>query len=120
MRGFSMKRAVFALSALVAAGQCPAGATSGTFGVNITLAQRGAPAPSTGTCISQPALTGATVKVVCRFLGIPGGAFTYYFSPASRPLPDSADPFIGAGTITAGRIFSVGELDGPIELLVSY
>ena len=120
MRGLSMKRAVLALSALIASGQCLAGATDGVFGVNITLAQPGAPSPSTGTCVSQPPISGSTVKVVCQFLGTPGGTFTYYFSPSLYQVPGSAEPFIGAGTITAGRIYSVGETDGPLELLVKY
>lgn len=120
MRGLSMKRAVLALSALVAAGQCLAGATGGVFGVNITLAQPGAPAPSTGVCVNQPPISGSTVKVVCQYLGLPGGTFTYYFSPSLYQVPGSTEPFIGAGTITTGRIYSVRELDGPIELLVSY
>ncbi len=123
MRGLSIKRAVLALSALVAAGQCLAGSTSGAFGIDITLAQPGAPAapaPSTGTCVSQPPMTGSTVKVVCQYLGLPGGTFTYYFNPSLHQVPDSAEPFIGAGTVTAGRVYSVGDLDGSIELLVSY
>jgi len=132
-------RAACALAALAAGFPCAAGTASGSFGVNITLAQPASPAAGeAGICTSESLSeqTGAVVRVVCqtgqfvsigprpggRFIDTHGGAYAYYFGP----LPDAANqggfgesPY-GAGTITSFRVYSVNGTDGPLDMLVSF
>jgi hypothetical protein len=91
-----------------------------------------------GVCTSDTLSerTGAIVRVVCatgqfvsigprpggRFIGTHGGAYTYYFGPAFGALyrADSGEFTTGTGTIASFRIFNVTEIEGPVEMLVSF
>lgn len=131
-------RLVLALATLLISIEGAAGAGSGTFSVNITLANPGAPAaPATGICTSQTLSdqTGALVQVVCstgQFVSISprpgapfapthGGAFTYYFSPSSGfRLAGLGGLYPGAGTITEYRVYTLDEYDGRVDILVNF
>lgn len=131
-------RWLFALAALLSGFECAAGAGAGTFRVDITLANPGSPAPpATGICTSQSLSdqTGALVQVVCStgqfvsispqpgapFAGTHGGAFNYYFSPASGyRLAGLGRLYPGAGTITGYRVYTLEEYDGRVDILVSF
>ena len=127
-------RIAFAVVAFLIALECFAGASVEAVRVNITLTN---PAGETTLCTSQSLSdgTGAVVKVLCSngqfvsisprpgapFAGVHGGAFTYYFSPASslRSEPLSATgPYQGVGTVTEYRVYS-GD-DRFIDVLVSF
>jgi len=123
-----------------------AGLRSGGFTVNICLksgADCVAPSPaalatSSGVCTSNTLSerTGAIVRVVCgtgqfvsigprpggRFIGTHGGAYTYFFGPSFGALhrADSGEFTTGTGTIASFRIFNVTEIEGPVEMLVSF
>jgi hypothetical protein len=90
-------------------------------------------------CISQTlsARTQAEVQVACStgqfvdiepadgkpFLGTQGNAFRYripFTSQMGGWLVANADAYLGAGTITALRIYNVNGSEGPVELLVSF
>jgi hypothetical protein len=127
-----------AAGVLLAAPTVWAGSTSEAFNVNITLNDPLSAAQ--GVCISESlsAQTNAIVQVVCSsgqfvridpdpakpFLGVHGGAFRYHFGPryAIGP-PDSLGGddllYIGAGTVTAVRIYNPGGTS-LLELLVSF
>ncbi|MEP7155539.1 MAG: hypothetical protein ABI905_07180 [Betaproteobacteria bacterium] len=111
-----------------------AGTGSAAFGVHIDLTKT----RSSGICISETlsAGTGATVYVVCDsgqfvdiaptpgrpFTGVHGGAYRYRFSSAGYEgqAGDAADPFIGAATVTAMRVYHADGNDGRLEMLVSF
>ena len=134
-------RLALALAALVLSFNCAAGTSSGTFSVNISLSNPGAPpvAPATppGTvCVSQTLsdLTGALVQVLCstgQFVSIGprpgapfiahGGAYSYYLSvgTGSRLAGLGGLP-VGAGTVTEYRLFSVDQANGTVDLLVGF
>lgn len=112
-----------------------AGQAGGQFNVQIKLNQQGT-AP--GVCISQSLSeqTNALVQVACQtgqfvsitpypgkpFLGTHGGAFRYHFSGnnVSGGMLDAGKPYIGAGTITALRIYNANGSDELLEMLVSF
>lgn len=106
-----------------------------------------APAPVTGgsvavasdVCVSQTLSeqTNSLVQIVCKtgqfvsitplpgkpFLGTHGGAFRYSFSGnrlAGGSMFDANGASIGAGTVTALRIYNANGTDGPLEMLVSF
>ncbi len=128
-----------AAGALLAAPTVWAGSASGLFSVNITLNN---PLPAAqDVCISETlsAQTNAVVQVVCSsgqfvridpdpakpFLGTHGGAFRYHFGPCYEiGPPDSLGSddlrYIGAGTVTAVRIYNPGSKTSLLELLVSF
>lgn len=128
---------ILALTALLTGAEGVAGTGSGTFSVNITLANPGTPgAPPSGICVSQTLteLSGALVQVVCSteqvvsispLPGAPfiahGGAYTYYLSmgTGSRLAGLSGLP-AGTGTVTEYRIYDLDELNGTFELLVGF
>jgi hypothetical protein len=116
-----------------------AGEASGSFNVNITL--NDSPPASQGVCISKTlsAQTNAVVQVVCSsgqfvridpdptkpFLGVHGGAFRYHFGPRYEiGPPDSLGGdelrYLGAGTVTAVRVYNPGSKTSLLELLVSF
>lgn len=126
----------FALAALSINFECAAGAGSGAFRVNITLNPPGN-VQASGICTSQSLSdeTGALVQVVCStgqfvsispqpgapFSGTHGGAFNYYFSPASGyRLAGLGGNYPGAGTITGYRVYTLEEYDGRVDILVSF
>jgi hypothetical protein len=132
-------RAAFGLAALSAASVCMAGAGSGTFGVNISLATGYAGAPeAAGVCISQTLSeqNGATVRVVCesgqfvsispvpggRFVGTHGGAYTYYFGSTFRGINIAGfgEFANGAGSVASFRVFGVTESEGRLDLLIHF
>ena len=125
---------VLGFSAFAAA----AGASSGTFTVEIKLINSGG-ADANGTCVSQSLSeqTNALVQVVCQtgqfvsiaplpgkaFLGTHGGAFRYTLGAgrlSTTQLSGEASPYMGAGTVTALRIYNANGADGPLEMLVSF
>lgn len=127
-----VKRVVLGLGASLASLACLAGAIIGPVIVNITMTQ------NSGVCLSETLSAGinASVWVVCRsgqfvditpvpgrpFAGVHGGAYRFQLGAANGdgPASDSADPFVGAGTVTALRIYHADRNDGPLELLVSF
>jgi hypothetical protein len=80
--------------------------------------------------------THAEVRVVCQtgqfveiepsrgkpFLGTHGSAYRFHlpFTVVGGALVANADPYLGAGTITALRVYNVNGGDGPLEMLVSF
>ena len=126
--------AALGLAVLGAAFDCTAGSGSGTLGVDITLST-GAPA---GVCISETLSeqNGATVRVACesgqfisispipggRFVGTHGGAYSYYFGSTLRGINVAGHGEFahGAGSIASYRIFGVTEVEGRLDLLVSF
>jgi len=92
-----------------------------------------------GICTSQTFsdATNATVRVLCStgqfvsiepipgrpFAGTHGGAYRYNFGPSHRlsvGLGDSAQLYIGTGTVTALRIMNLQGSEAPLEMLVSF
>lgn len=89
-------------------------------------------------CVSQSLSddTHAEVRVVCQtgqfvaiepapgkpFVGTHGSAYRFHlpFTVLGGMLVGNADPYLGAGTITALRVYNVNGGDGPIEMLVSF
>jgi hypothetical protein len=121
-----------AVAALLTALECAAGTTAAPVRVNITLNN---PAGQSTLCTSQALSdsTGAVVKVLCSngqfvsispragapFAGVHGGAFTYYFSPASGLRAQAlSGPYQGVGTVTEYRVYT--DEDGSIDILVSF
>lgn len=113
-----------------------AGQASGQFNVQIKLNQQ---ETAPGVCISQTLSeqTSALVQVACQtgqfvsitpipgrpFLGTHGGAFRYGFNGnnvSGGSMFNAGNPYIGAGTITALRIYNADGSDGPLEMLVSF
>lgn len=127
-----LKRAILGIGTSLVSLACLAGATSGAIHVNITMTRH------SGICLSETLSAGvnASVWVVCEtgqfvditpvpgrpFAGVHGGAYRYNFSSGQGYVPasNSADPFAGAGTVTALRIYNADSSDGPLELLVSF
>lgn len=128
-----------ALLAALASPAASAGEASASFNINITL--NDALPASQGVCISETlsAQTNAIVQVVCSsgqfvridpdpakpFLGVHGGAFLYQFGPRYEiGPPDRLDGnelrYIGAGTVTAVRVYNPGSKTSLLELLVSF
>jgi hypothetical protein len=120
-----------------------AGATGAAVPVTITLNNPGfVPPPSatrdTGACVSQTLSeeTGAVVRVSCpgdvfvsisprpggRFVGTHGGAYSYYFGGSSGAVNRAGYGEFGqgSGTIASFRVYSGGDSDGPIDMLVSF
>ena len=125
-----------------------AGTRSGTFTVNICLKSGGdcvAPSPAApadpatppGVCTSDTLSerTGAVVRVVCAtgqfvsiaplpggpVLGTQGSAYTYFFGSSFGSLQHTGGELAtGGGTIASFRIFNVTEIEGPVEMLVSF
>ena len=137
---------VLCLFAGLAPGYCgAAGTRSGAFTVNICLksgADCVAPSPAAratppGVCTSDTLSerTGAVVRVVCatgqfvsiaplpggRVIATQGGAYTYFFGSSFGSLQRAGGEFAtGGGTIASFRIFNVTEIEGPVEMLVSF
>lgn len=139
MKRLHGSRSLAAAGALLAALASPASAGDirGSFNVNITL--NDPPAASQGVCISETlsAQTNAVVQVVCSsaqfvridpdpskpFLGVHGGAFRYHFGSRYEIGPGlDGDElrYVGAGTVTAVRIYNPGSKISLLELLVSF
>lgn len=139
LHGSRMLSAAGALLAALAAPTTWAGSAGGSFSVNITLNDPLSAAQE--VCISETlsAQTNAVVQVVCSsgqfvridpdptkpFLGVHGGAFRYHFGPRYEigPPDDRAGDelgYIGAGTVTAVRIYNPGSKASLLELLVSF
>jgi hypothetical protein len=131
--------AALGLAAISAAPFCIAGSTGGAITVNISLATgNSAGAAATGTCISQTLSeqNGAMVRVVCdsgqfvsispvpggRFAGSHGGAYSYYFGSSFRGINVAGfgEFAHGAGSVASYRVFAVTEIDGRLDLLVSF
>jgi hypothetical protein len=132
------------LAGLAAGFSGAAGVRSGSFAVNICLKSGGdcapsAPTPvatSSGICTSDTLSerTGALVRVVCqtgqfvsigprpggRFVGTHGGAYTYSFGPSFGAIHRAGHGESGTGTIASFRIYNVTEIEGPLEMLVSF
>ena len=127
-----MRRIVCGLVVFGASAVSWAGANSANLNVNITLAR------NSGLCVSESlsAATGATVQVVCQsgqfvdisptpgrpFAGVHGGAYRFHIGLGSGygPAIDPDNPWVGAGTVTALRVYHADGVDGPLELLVSF
>lgn len=96
-------------------------------------------APQHQRCISQSMSqqANAEVRVVCQtgqfveiepapgkpFTGTHGDAFRYHLPFSANlggTLVASTGAYLGAGTITALRIYNVNGADGPLEMLVSF
>jgi hypothetical protein len=131
------------IAAAAASFTAAAGAVSAAVPVTITLNNPGfvPPAPSTGytgACVSQTLSeeTGAIVRVSCpgdvfvsisprpggRFVGTHGGAYSYYFGGFSGAVNRAGygESGQGSGTIASFRVYSVGDSDGAIDMLVSF
>jgi len=119
---------------------------SGNFTVNICVKSGAdcvapspaAPATLSGVCTSEALSerTRAVVRVVCatgqfvsiaplpggRVIGTQGGAYTYFFGSSFGSLQraDSGEFATGGGSIASFRIFNVTEIEGPVEMLVSF
>ncbi len=131
------------------AGVAIAGTGSAFLTVNIRLNDPDViqPAPVTGgstavasdVCVSKTLSeqTNSLVQIVCKtgqfvsitplpgkpFLGTHGGAFRYSFSGnrlAGGSMFDANGASIGAGTVTALRIYNANGTDGLLEMLVSF
>lgn len=118
---------------------CSAGNTGRAFGVSITL-NTGAPDAGggpAGTCTNQTLSeqNGATVRVVCNsgqfvsispvpgapFVGTHGGAYSYHFGSMQAGNVAGVGEFAhGAGSTASFRVFGVTEVDGRLDLLISY
>lgn len=117
---------------------CSANQVSSMLVIKVNLSGR-SEINANSTCTSQTLSeqTNATVRIVCatgqfvsisplpgrQFLGTHGGAFRYNFRGNSHSpgLNRSADGFFpGAGTVTGMRVYSAGDSDGLLELLVSF
>lgn len=139
-----MRRAItttaLGLACLGAVFNCAAGSNGGLFGVNISLSTGADPSAGNpaGVCTSQTLSeqNGATVRVVCetgqfvsitpipggRFVGTHGGAYSYLFGSGLRGvnIAGYGEFAHGAGSIASYRIFGVTEVDGRLDLLVSF
>ena len=132
-----LAKAALGLACLSAAFACAAG--SGIFGVKITLHAAAGPTDSTpGVCTSETLSeqNGATVRVVCQsgqfvsigptpgaaFVGTHGGAYSYHFGSTLSGINVAGfgEFAHGAGSIASYRIFGVTEVDGRLDLLVSF
>jgi hypothetical protein len=129
-------KAALGLACLSAVFNCAAG--SQTFGVRITLHAAGPAATTPGVCTSETLSeqNGATVRVVCQsgqfvsigptpgaaFVGTHGGAYSYYFGSTLSGINVAGygEFAHGAGSIASYRIFGVTEVDGRLDLLVSF
>jgi hypothetical protein len=128
---FRSVRFALAVAALLIALECVAG-TAEPVRVNVTLNN---PAGQSALCTSQALSdgTGAVVKVLCSdgqfvsigpragapFVGVHGGAFTYYFTPASSIQADAfSGLYQGIGTVTEYRVHSSD--DRFIDIWVSF
>lgn len=132
------------------AGFSAAGTGSGFFSVSIILSNPGAAPPlspgvpgtlppQAAVCISETLSeqTNALVRVACgtgqfvsitpfpgkRFLATHGGAFRYSigtgrFSASLRS--GESNPYLGAGTVTALRIYNASGSNEALEMLVSF
>ena len=132
----TLVKAALGLACLSAVFTCAAG--SQTFGVSITLHGAGPTATTPGVCTSETLSeqSGATVRVVCQsgqfvsigptpgaaFVGTHGGAYSYYFGSTLSGINVAGyGEFVhGAGSIASYRIFGVTEVDGRLDLLVSF
>ena len=134
-----LAKAALGLACLSAVFTCAAGSDSGTFSVRITLHRPGgASVNPPGVCTSQSlsAENGAHVRVVCEsgqfvsispipgvdFVGTHGGAYSYYFGSTLSGINVAGygEFAHGAGSIASYRIFGVTEVDGRLDLLVSF
>jgi hypothetical protein len=131
-----LAKAALGLACLSAVSICAAAGSSGTFAVRITLNDPGGSTP--GVCISESLSeqNGATVRVVCQslqfvsigptpgaaFVGTHGGAYSYYFGSTLSGINVAGygEFAHGAGSIASYRIFGVTEVDGRLDLLVSF
>lgn len=132
-----LAKAALGLAGLSAVFTCAAGGQ--TFGVRITLyAGAGPTATTPGVCTSETLSeqSGATVRVVCQsgqfvsigptpgaaFVGTHGGAYSYYFGSTLSGINVAGygEFAHGAGSIASYRIFGVTEVDGRLDLLVSF
>ncbi len=133
-----LARAGVLLAALVAPVTW-ANSTSAAFNINITL--NDSPPASQRVYISRAlsVQANAVVQVVYSpgqfvridpdpakpFMGVRGGAFLYHFGPHYEiGPPDSLGGdelrYIGAGTVTAVRVYNPGSRISLLELLVSF
>jgi hypothetical protein len=132
------------LAGLAAGFAGAAGLRSGNFAVNICLSDTGNCAPPAVASVAKPSSvctsetlserTGAVVKVVCasgqfvsigprqggRFIDTHGGAYTYSFGPSFLNRTGSGEFASGTGTVASFRIYNVREIEGPLEMLVSF
>lgn len=132
-------KAALGLACLSAVFTCAAAGNSATFGVRITLHGAGrADVNSPGVCTSESLSieNGAHVRVVCEsgqfvsispipgvnFVGTHGGAYSYYFGSTLSGINVAGygEFAHGAGSIASYRIFGVTEVDGRLDLLVSF
>lgn len=135
----NLVRKALGVAALSAASVCVAGTDSAVFGVNISLVTGNSASPAAaGVCISQTLSekNGATVRVVCesgqfvsisplpggRFAGSHGGAYSFHFGSSYRGINVAGfgEFAHGAGSVAAFRVFGVTEIDGRLDLLVSF
>ena len=134
-----MRRAIataaLGLAGLSAVFNCVAGSGSRTFGVDIIL---NTSAASSGVCISETLSeqNGAIVRVTCNpghfvsispipggpFVGTHGGAYSYLFGSTLRGvnIAGYGEFAYGAGTTASYRVFGVTEVDGRLDLLISF
>lgn len=134
-------KAALGLAGLGAVFNCAAGSASGTFGVSITLSSGGNAAggvPANGVCVSETLSeqNGAIVRVACesgqfvsispipggRFVGTHGGAYSYLFGSTLRGVNVAGygEFANGTGSVASYRIFGVTEVEGRLDLLVSF
>lgn len=114
----------------------PAFALGDGAALRVTVSLNGPQEPR--LCVSQSLSedTHAEVRVVCQtgqfvaiepapgkpFAGSHGSAYRFHlpFTVVGGALVANADPYLGAGTITALRVYNVNGGDGPLEMLVSF
>ena len=137
-----LAKAALGLLCLGAVFNCAAGNDSAVFNVRITLHGAGGAGGSAGNpagvCTSQTLSeeNRAHVRVVCEsgqfvsisaipgieFVGTHGGAYSYYFGSTLSGINVAGygEFAHGAGSIASYRIFGVTEVDGRLDLLVSF
>ena len=134
-----LAKAALGLACLCAVFTCVAGNDSASFNVKITLHRPGGSSSNApGVCTSQSLSmeNGAHVRVVCEsgqfvsispipgldFVGTHGGAYSYYFGSTLSGINVAGygEFAHGAGSIASYRIFGVTEVDGRLDLLVSF
>jgi hypothetical protein len=131
-----LAKAALGLACLSAVFTCAAAGSSGTFKVRITLNNPNGNAPGVCTSETLSEENRAHVRVVCEsgqfvsisaipgidFVGTHGGAYSYYFGSTLSGINVAGygEFAHGAGSIASYRIFGVTEVDGRLDLLVSF
>ena len=139
----TIAKAALGLACLSAVFNCAAGNGSAPVNVRITLHGAGGAGGTgggnpAGVCTSQTLSeeNRAHVRVVCEsgqfvsisaipgldFVGTHGGAYSYYFGSTLSGINVAGygEFAHGAGSIASYRIFGVTEVDGRLDLLVSF